>query len=601
MGSNNIKKWCRRLITRELIFLFSDIYQRDLYRFGVLLFFQITAAILPLASAWLIGHLLNTLIGHTAAYVAFIAILCCATLSASGLVEHFLNINVDYFRRVTIHRIKDKVLTKISSHPTVEIFEQPDMYNNFHLTEKSLAKIDYQLQEIPYILIAVLSVIFSLVMAFSIAWWIPCIFIFTMFPSVYIKTQVEKKTWDLHTQHATCFKQMNTFENLLISSDFAKEIRLYNMQKWILKKWNQKFFSFFLLLNQARKRGATQISAAIFLDFLGLSFTLIYLAKGGVKNLFTAGEISFLFGIIVQMRDSLSRLFFSGSEILQLSSCLKPILKILAISESCYQSIGSISAPQVLHKDSNILLEMQKVSFSYIGTTSPSLHQISLSIKKGEKIAIVGENGSGKTTFIKLLCRLYEPTEGIIFWKNQDIRNIEWHEYRSNIAALFQDFAKFPYSIRSNIDIRNILDSDSTVRKYLAMVGLNSLLGHQLDKKLWKGEEGGLQLSGGQWQRLAIARTFAMSEKSELVILDEPAAALDPKAEHDIVCSLKELSKGKTTVVISHRMSFTPFVDRILVFQKGHIVEEGSHFDLMNKNGHYASLYKKQASYYTSE
>lgn len=243
----------------------------------------------------------------------------------------------------------------------------------------------------------------------------------------------------------------------------------------------------------------------------------------------------------------------------------------------------------------------KNVSFTYPYQTKPALKNINLTIRDKERLSIVGENGSGKTTLVKLLLRLYEPTQGRILLNGTDIRELDYKDYLKQFATVFQDFKLFAFRILDNITSLAGQEPDwEGVKRSLDKAGLRSKI-EALDKgvetylfKIY--EDGGIELSGGEAQKLAIAR--ALYKDAPVVILDEPTAALDPKAEYDIYTRFLSMVDEKTSVFISHRLSSTKFCDRIVVLRDGQIVEMGSHAQLLAQNGYYAGLFHLQAQFY---
>lgn len=250
-------------------------------------------------------------------------------------------------------------------------------------------------------------------------------------------------------------------------------------------------------------------------------------------------------------------------------------------------------------------LSFQNVSYSYFGTNKKALDQIEFSIAKGEKLALVGYNGAGKTTLVKLLMGLYPATEGDIYYNTHPVNELDQAAYRNHFSVIFQDYQLYALSVSMNILMRKPESEEDTqlVREALRQVGMlqkieglkngiETCLTHEFD-------ENGLLLSGGESQKLAIARVFARQD-ADIIILDEPSSALDPISEFDIYQRIMEL-KGKTIIFISHRLSTARMADRILMFEKGRIIEQGTHDELMHQNKEYARMFRVQALKYTDD
>jgi ATP-binding cassette subfamily B protein len=246
------------------------------------------------------------------------------------------------------------------------------------------------------------------------------------------------------------------------------------------------------------------------------------------------------------------------------------------------------------------LIEFKNVSFRYPNEKSEGamvLKQLNFSIKPGEKIAIVGVNGSGKTTLIKLLCRIYDPTEGSIYVNGTDLRDIQLEDWQSAIGILFQDFPIYNLSIRDSIGVGRISDNNNAIRlKEAAQFSGADEFITDYDQLIWKEFEGGIDLSKGQHQRMAVARMFYRN--AAITILDEPTASIDAVTEEKIFSSLEKHMEGKTVILITHRFSTVKNADKILVLEHGKIIEQGTHRELLQRSGKYAELYIMQAKRY---
>lgn len=249
-------------------------------------------------------------------------------------------------------------------------------------------------------------------------------------------------------------------------------------------------------------------------------------------------------------------------------------------------------------------LTLSNVGFTYPGTEKQVLKNLSLNIKKGEKIALVGYNGAGKSTFIKLLMRLYDPTSGSIVWNGKDIRDLKVKEYHEKFGTVFQDFQIFAVSIAENVkaDIVTEIDRDN-ITAALERSGLSHKIAELpdgIDTEVTKEfAKDGVNFSGGERQKLAIAR--ALMKDADLIILDEPSSALDPMSEYELNHTMMEAANDKTVIFISHRLSTTIMADRIYMLDSGELIEEGSHYELMAKNGKYAEMFRLQAEKYQKD
>src|SRR2546422_8939439 len=250
-------------------------------------------------------------------------------------------------------------------------------------------------------------------------------------------------------------------------------------------------------------------------------------------------------------------------------------------------------------------IRFENVSFAYPGAEKNALTDLSFTVKAGETLAVVGRNGAGKTTLFKLICRLYDPTEGRILIDGIDLRDFEPDDLREQIGAMFQDYVDYQATASENIGLGNvpeIADRDAVVHasKQAGSDELIAGLPEGYDTALGKWFDAGVNLSGGEWQKVALARAF-MREDARILLLDEPTSALDAQAEYDLFERLRSLTHGRTAVYISHRFSTVRRADRIIFLEHGRLVEEGTHEELIRLNGRYARLFRMQAAAYTGE
>lgn len=249
-------------------------------------------------------------------------------------------------------------------------------------------------------------------------------------------------------------------------------------------------------------------------------------------------------------------------------------------------------------------LAAEGVGFRYPGAKRPALRDIEVEVRAGEVVALVGENGSGKTTLAKLLCGLYAPTQGAVRWDDSDIRELESSAMRENITVIFQDFVRYALPARDNVGLgrHQLMGDDEAISRAVRLAGLERIfdrLPEGWDTVLGRQFTGGQDLSGGQWQRVALARAFYRD--AAFLVLDEPTASLDARAEHRLFERLKELAAGRSVLLITHRFGNVRMADRIYVLHKGRVVEHGSHAELMDLEGRYAELFNLQAAHFLGE
>ena len=312
----------------------------------------------------------------------------------------------------------------------------------------------------------------------------------------------------------------------------------------------------------------------------------------------SVGTVVLYAGSIQVFISSISTLIYSLGDLIGSCEQMNPYIDLFAIPVCEIQ--GTEPVPTEYSAWKPLVVEFHDVSFRYPNTDTWALKHVSLTIGFGERVAVVGMNGSGKTTLIKLLCRLYEPTEGTITLNGRNIQSIEIDEYRRLFGVVFQDYQLFSFTLGQNVAVSSTYEERS-VYDALAKAGILSWaenLPEKLDTALFQDfEENGVEISGGEAQKIAIAR--AVYKQAHFLILDEPTAALDPRAEYTMYKNIHQLVEGSSIVYISHRLSSCRFCSRILVFHEGQIVQTGSHDELVqDQAGKYYELWNAQAQFY---
>lgn len=408
--------------------------------------------------------------------------------------------------------------------------------------------------------------------------------------SALISDSLNKKIVKIRTEYALIYRIFDYYCNTIMNYKIGKDIRLYKLQNFIssdatgtLKK------NGVTLQNKISniKSLSSGISTLLF-SFVIFGFCFILIVKT-INNVFQLSEIVVIVGSFFQLVQAIKSFSISlGFRKILISKALL----FYEITDYISEQTNEIS---VLNPDS-FEIDFKNVSFSYNNNNNEVLKKISLKILSGEKIAIVGENGSGKTTFIKLLCRLYDVTSGQIMINGKNIKEYDLTSYRNFISAVFQDFEIFSLKLGAVVASSQNYDS-SRVRECLNKVGFTKE--YKLDTYLYKDcDRDGIEISKGEAQKVAIAR--ALYADSPLIILDEPTASLDPIAEYELYKTFNKISNKKTVIYISHRLSSCKFCDKIIVFDDGKIVQCGKHLELIrDKTGKYYELWNAQAKYYT--
>lgn len=426
--------------------------------------------------------------------------------------------------------------------------------------------------------------------------WLVCVFIFFMIISTIIDYKFKEKAYGFSLEAVNIERRWNYFTRILEDSSFSKEIRMNQIGNWLIdeeKKFAHKAIGFY------EKRNKWFSKSALFNTFFALLQSLMtycYLINDVIAGNISLGSFSMYVSAITSFSASVKDIITSIVDIKVYGMYYEALEKYINI-EDTMRNNAKLPLPPM----ENFSIEFKNVSFKYPGQNDYALKNINTIICKGKKISIVGENGSGKTTFIKLLCRLYDPTEGEILLNGVNVKDIDYDEYMKVFAAVFQDFKLFSFSVKENIIWKdNSVDTRGQILELLNRIGLGEKiksLPKGIDTSVYKEfDSNGFEPSGGESQKIAITR--AIAKDAQIVILDEPLSALDPKAENDMFIQFDNIVQKKTAIYISHRLSSCRLCDEILVFKQGEICEHGTHEELIEQNKEYSKLYSLQAKYY---
>ena len=394
------------------------------------------------------------------------------------------------------------------------------------------------------------------------------------------------------------FNRTFTFfgKELYMDPEKAKDVRIYGQNETAEKVLDQLIFH-----ERENQTDLFRMSAypAIASVIIGLANAACYLfvAAKALFGAFGAGSIVQYAAVLSRLGEGLQEVMYILSDNEVYCTHLQNLFEYLDIPNHMYQ--GSLTVEK--RDDNEYFVEFKDVSFRYPNTDTYALRHVNLKFKVGEKLAVVGMNGSGKTTFIKLMCRLYDPTEGEILLSGVNIQKYDYDEYMALFSVVFQDFRLFSFSLGQNVSASASYDSQK-VRECLKKAGFEKRLASMpkgLETFLYKDfNTEGVEISGGEAQKLALAR--ALYKDAPFVILDEPTAALDPLSEYEVYSKFNEIAGGKTAIYISHRLASCRFCDKIAVFHAGEIVQKGTHEELLaDCEGKYCELWNAQAQYYT--
>lgn len=567
----------------------------------------IPAALIPLLLSRQLQNMTDLMIRMAAEHGAILAdaVFAFLLLGVYFLLQLFFQFLSEYHSLNDKYRtklyIKEYVLRQVCTVHYSYLENRDDFFKRIEFAESYAA--DEMSRNIQTIFVVLQQLV--LFVSISIALWtvhpiIVLVLLITSIPAAILSYKQADETFRSRTKWCEEGTLAIHFFHKCSSTDRGiQEVRHYELFDYLKARWRALADSYIFKKNQLT---AKHLKANLFADFLRSAVYLVILLLTAWM-IYQDPSIGIgVFTLVYTLSDKLQKA--TGTiltSIMQFSASLSYMKEFFSLEELEREDTKE-SAIEDMEQGGAIVFE--NVSFSYPNSDKEVLHNISVSIRSGEKIAIVGDNGSGKSTFISLLTGMFPPDSGQVYVDHLPMREHK-QSLRKRISVIFQDFAHYEASLRENITVSDASQnlSDETIMELAKKIrvedvieeqanGLDSLLGHLSSK--------GNDLSGGQWQKIALLRAVYRSNTS-IMILDEPTAALDPLAEAELYRNFAQITGDRTTLLISHRLGITKLVDRILVFRDGRIVEDGTHQELMEQKGYYSEMYQAQASWYQTQ
>jgi ATP-binding cassette subfamily B protein len=427
--------------------------------------------------------------------------------------------------------------------------------------------------------------------------WLILLLFIAILPSFLGESHFNDRSYALTRTQTPEKRELDYLRFLGASDETAKELKIFDLSGFVIERFAMLSDRFYA----ANKKLSIQRSAwgTIFalLGTAGYYGAYIIIILDTVSGRATIGELTFLAGSFRQLRSLLETILNRFTSVSQGAVYLRDFFEFFEIRPRITTAVNPIPFPNPVLSG----FKFENVGFQYLHSERWANRHLNFTLFPGEKLALVGENGAGKTTLVKLLARLYDPTEGRILLDGRDLKEYDLADLRMNMGIIFQDYIRYQMNFSQNIAVGNIREkeNDALIRS-AAQQSMADLLAQKLpqqyEQMLGKRFAQGVELSGGEWQKIALARAYM--KDAQLLILDEPTASLDARAEYEVFQRFAELTKGKSAVLISHRFSTVRMADRVLVLEKGELVEIGSHEELLLKNGRYADLFNLQAMGY---
>ncbi|NUQ27801.1 MAG: ABC transporter ATP-binding protein, partial [Acidobacteriaceae bacterium] len=427
--------------------------------------------------------------------------------------------------------------------------------------------------------------------------WLVLLMLVGVLPSFLGETHFAFLGYAKNFRQTPAKRQMDYLRQVAGSRDGAKEIKLFGLSHYFTGKFDELARGIHAEDTAFARRKLLIGGLLNVISTLGYYGAYVYVIWRTIQGEYSIGYFTFLTASIQQANSNLQQVFSTASGIADQALYLTDLIEFFRMEPTVRSDPKGLPAPNPIRQG----FEFRNVSFTYPGTSRTVLKNFTFTLRPGERVALIGENGQGKTTIVKLITRLYDPTEGQILLDGRDLREYKLEELHHEIGVIFQDFMKYEMTARENIGVGRVdRKLDEGEIEYAAHKSLADTvvakLEHGYDQLLGRRFEGGVELSGGEWQRIALARAYLRD--AQLLILDEPTAALDARSELEVFERFAELTQGKMALLISHRFSTVRMADRIVVLSGGRLIEEGNHQKLMESGGLYAEMFEMQAASY---
>ena len=629
----------------------------------VLFVLGVTQGLVPLGQVWIMKWLVDLVattvrggtslapgvLQHALQLLALQATVALANQTfdpATRLVQQELTDHVS-------RQINLQVLRKANSLADISFFESPRFYDMLQRAQQDAAwRPTNMLQQLSWILRAVISLVsmFGVLLAFQPLLALAVVVL--VLPNVAVQFRHQRQSWGMHDMEVPEVRLMGYFQRILATKEQAKEIRLFGLGDYFLNRYVQMFDAYHHRHRRLRFRQWRTSTLVAALSAIGTAGAYVYVVLQALASSITLGSLTLYIGAVNQVQSGLSNIVMQAAALYESNLFVSRLFEMLDLPPAMALPPPGQAMPVPAQLRQGI--EFRHVAFTYPGAERPVLEDVSFAIGPEQTVALVGANGAGKTTLVKLLARLYDPTSGQILVEGIDLRDYDLDAWRNRAAVVLQDFAHYHLVARENIGLGRVeqVQDQAAIEAAAARGGADSVVAKLPDgydtllgRMFWSMSsttrtirvEEGVDISGGEWQKIALARAFMRTNEpatngsgrgadagdpangngrhareqtggadgapgsappAQLLILDEPTAALDAEAEYQVYRRFHELTQGKATLLISHRFSTVKMADHIIVLENGRIIEQGSHRDLLALGGRYAALYEMQAERY---
>lgn len=566
------------------------------------LLFRVFVSLVPVSTAWVTGLIVNeatAIYYHRAALSAHIWWLTALEF-ALAITGSILGRLIDYYDAVLADRYMRHISIRVMDHASqldLQSYEDPIFYDRLERARVQATDRLGMIQSIGRLFQQTITVFSLSVALVYFSPWLLLVLVACLIPAFLGESHFAFLNYAKNFRQTPVKRELDYLRQVGGSKEAAKELKLFGLNRFLTDRFtslSNKIFDENIALFRRRLTAVSLLSTLSTAGYYGAYAWAIWET---VLRVFSPGTLVFLANSIMNASNNISQMFSTLSSIADQALFLTDLLAFFEMRPTVTSKPNALPAPRPITQG----FEFRDVSFVYPGTERRVLDHLNFRLEPGERIALIGQNGQGKTTIVKLITRLYDPTSGRVLLDGVDLREYDIDDLCREIGVIFQDFMRYEMTAQENIAVGRIeyLNNMDRIRdaaeKSLAD-GVIQRLPRKYKQMLGRRFEGGVDLSGGEWQKLALARAYL--REAQVLILDEPTAALDARAEYEVFERFNELTVSKMALFISHRFSTVRMAERIIVLENGRISEEGSHDRLVARGGTYAEMFELQASSY---
>ena len=566
------------------------------------LVFRVVASLLPIALLWVTKLIIDGIVHALTTHQAVPSRLWWLVAAEFGLavLGSILGRIIDYLDTLLAEKYMRHVSIRVMQHAAqldLIAYEDPVFYDRLERARVQATDRLGMIQSMGRLVQQVITTVTLSVSIMLFSPWLLLLLVAGVLPAFLGESHFAFLGYAKNFRQTPIRRQLDYLRVLGGSKEAAKELKLFGLKDFLVGRFtnlSDQIYGEDVALARRRLIAGSLLSIV---GTAGYYSAYVFVIWRTVRGMLTIGELTFLTGAILQASSNIQQIFSTLSSIADQALFLTDLIAFFEMRPTIRSKPHALPAPRPIERG----FEFRNVSFRYPGSSRLILNGLNFQLRPGERVALIGENGEGKTTMVKLLTRLYDPVEGQVLLDGIDLREYDLEDLYREIGVIFQDFMRYEMTARENIAVGRIEEMDNLPLLHLSAQKsmadeVIAKLDRDYEQMLGRRFEGGVDLSGGEWQKVALARAYLRD--AQVLILDEPTAALDARSEFEVFQRFAELTTGKMALFISHRFSTVRMADRIVVLEHGRIAEDGSHDQLTHLGGRYAEMFELQAASY---